>query len=100
MNNATSHNPKRNECVVPARPTSGGVLTGDDLRAMTAEFDSLVTKLYDSGTDLERTLDATHDRISSLASSVAWPRREQPRSDSMKVDPSRALPAFMSRDLH
>ena len=100
MNNATSNNPKRNECVVPARPTSGGVLTGDDLRAMTAEFDSLVTKLYDSGTDLERTLDATHDRISSLASSVAWPRREQPRSDSMKVDPSRALPAFMSRDLH
>jgi Barrel-sandwich domain of CusB or HlyD membrane-fusion len=100
VNNATPHTPNRNESVVPTRPASGGVLTGDDLRAITAEFDSLVTQLYDSGSDLERTLDATHDRISSLAASVSWPRQEKPLPESMKVDQASTSPALMSRDLH
>lgn len=100
MNHTTSHTPNRNENVVPARPTSGGVLTGDDLRVMTAEFDSLFNKLYDSGTDIERTLDATHDRISSLAASVSWPRHEQPLPDSKRINPGSKQPALLSRDLH
>jgi hypothetical protein len=100
VNNATPHTPNRNESVVPARPTSGGVLTGDDLRVMSSEFDSLVNKLYDSGTDLERTIDATHDRISSLAASVSWPRHEQPLHDSMRINSGSKPPAVLPRDLH
>jgi hypothetical protein len=100
VNNATPHTPNRNESVVPARPASGGVLTGDDLRVMSSEFDSLVNKLYDSGTDLERTIDATHDRISSLAASVAWPRHEQPLPDSVRINSGSKPPAVLPRDLH
>lgn len=100
MNNATPHTPNRNESVVPARPASGDVLTGDDLRVMSSEFDSLVNKLYDSGTDLERTIDATHDRISSLAASVSWPRHEQPLPDSVRINSGSKPPAVLPRDLH
>jgi hypothetical protein len=100
VNNATPHTPNRNESVVPARPASGDVLTGDDLRVMSSEFDSLVNKLYDSGTDLERTIDATHDRISSLAASVSWPRHEQPLPDSVRINSGSKPPAVLPRDLH
>ena len=67
---------------------------------MTAEFDSLFNKLYDSGTDIERTLDATHDRISSLAASVSWPRHEQSLPDSKRINPGSKQPTVLPRDLH
>jgi hypothetical protein len=96
VNNSTSYNPNRNESVLPTRPTSGGGLFGDELNSRSSEFENLVTKLYESGTDLERTLDETHDRVSSLASSVSWPRQEH---GADRVVPN-ALPASSTRDLH